>query len=266
MGASAALSQFVPWYWTDVSRWQGLAISATLGALLMIVATLPLAAMPAFNRSASAAPREPWRSLLQAVRESRYRRLLAAYGWIGIVNGLTQTPHELYSINVLRLPYSGRLFLLGLMRAGQSAIAPLAGRWTDRFGNRPVMIVAQLIAAAGSLLLLAARPEFLWPLLGAYLAWIAYAGLNVGLDNIKLKLAPHDNNAPFLAVYHALGDLAGATALAAGGYLFDAAFQRTAGTAPIFAAFLIGSWIARTSAVLLLGRLIEPGARRLSAG
>ena len=46
-------------------------------------------------------------------------------------------------------------------------------------------------------------------------------GLNVGLDNIKLKLAPPDNNAPYVAVYHAVGDLANGVMLIAGGVIYD---------------------------------------------
>ena len=32
--------------------------------------------------------------------------------------------------------------------------------------------------------------------------------LNVGLDSVKLKLAPDDKNAPYLAAFYAMGDLA----------------------------------------------------------
>ncbi|MEX2315823.1 MAG: MFS transporter [Pirellulales bacterium] len=263
MTASAGLALFWPVVWPNVARWQALAFSAFSGAVMMLVAIVPLSAMPAANRTPSATPRAPWRTLLQALIDRRYRRLLAASCWIGIVNGFTQTANEIYPIRVLNLPYGWRLALLGLMRAGQSAIAPWAGRWTDRLGNRPVMIVSQLIAATGSLFLLAARPDFVWPLLGAYVAWIAYAGLNVGLDNVKLKLAPADNNAPYLAVYHAISDLAGGLAIVAGGHLFDKLDSGGSGALQLYAQVFFWGWIARTSAIVFLVRIVEPGAQRL---
>ena len=80
---------------------------------------------------------------------------------------------------------------------------------------------------------------------------------------MKIKLAPPDNNSPYLAVFHATGDLANGLATAAGGVLYDQ--QLLAGTAPLALytqLFLLG-WIGRMLAVVLLARLIEPGAARL---
>jgi MFS family permease len=260
MAASGGLTIFWPRLWPETTPTQTLTLSAATGAVMMVVATLPLMAMASVGQSPSAVPRAPWRSLVAVIVDGRYRRLLAASCWIAAVNGFTQSAQELYPIRILQLPYVGRLVLLGMMRAGQSAIAPTMGRWTDRYGNRPVMMLSQLAAATGSLFLLSARPEFLWPLAGAYVAWMAYAGLNVGLDNVKLKLAAPDNNAPYLAVYHALGDLVGGVAIVAGGFLFTALSQTRGDHLHAYAQFFIGGWIARTSAVFLLARLIEPGA------
>ena len=60
----------------------------------------------------------------------------------------------------------------------------------------------------GPIFFLFATPEWRWLIAGAYIVWIAYAGLNIGLDNIKLKLVPADNNWPFVAVYYAVADFA----------------------------------------------------------
>ena len=50
----------------------------------------------------------------------------------------------------------------------------------------------------------------------------------MGLENIKLKLAPADNNAPFVAIYHATGDLANGIAIVAGGCIYDHIARKTA--------------------------------------
>lgn len=85
--------------------------------------------------------------------------------------------------------------------------------------------------------------------------------LNVGLDTIKLKLAPPDNNSPYLAVFHATGDLANGMATVAGGVFYDQ--QILAGTVSMSFycwLFFLG-WLGRTFAAVLIARLIEPGAR-----
>ena len=147
-----------------------------------------------------------------------------------------------------------------MMRAGQLAIAPWAGRLVDRFGNRPIMIVSQLIVSSGLIFFLVATPERPWLIGGAFLVWSAYAGLNVGLDNIKLKLAPADNNAPFVAIYHATGDFANGIATVIGGCIYDyIVTEKTAATWFYTQIFLIGL-VGRMLAVPLLARLIEPQA------
>jgi hypothetical protein len=109
---------------------------------------------------------------------------------------------------------------------------------------------------------LAATPERPWIVAGAFVVWIAYAGLNVGLDNIKLKLAPGDNNAPYLAVYYSLGDLINGVAAIGGGLIVD----RLTSESPslrLYAQVFLLAWIGRTMAAGLLARLIEPGSRKL---
>src|SRR6476469_8320564 len=148
------------------------------------------------------------------------------------------------------------------MRAGQLAIAPWAGRLVDRFGNRPVMIVSQFIVSSGLIFFLVATPERPWLIGGAFLVWSAYAGLNVGLDNIKLKLAPADNNAPFVAIYYATGDLANGVATVIGGCIYDHLAAQKTGMISFYTQIFVLGLVWRLLAVPLLAWLIEPGARR----
>ena len=179
-----------------------LALSAACGAVFILLAVLPLALMPGVEYLPSAVPRLPWRNVLRAMSQRPYRQLVLFSGAFAFVNGITQAAQGTYPPRVLDVPYHGLQTLLATMRAGQMAIAPTMGRWCDAFGSRPVMIVSQLVVATGPLFLFMATRERWWWLVGAYVVWIAYAGLNVGLDNIKLKLAPADNNAPYLAAYY----------------------------------------------------------------
>jgi MFS family permease len=199
--ASAALAILWAWLIPHASRWEPLALSAAIGAVMMVLAVVPLVLMPGLPNSPSAVPRAPWRSIRRALVDPAYARLLLFYFWFSIANGVTATAQEKFPISVLNIVYPVRQLLQGMMRAGQMAIAPWVGRLVDRVGNRPVMIVSQLIVSTGLLFFLIATPERPWVIGGAFLVWSAYAGLNVGLDNIKLKLAPADNNAPFVAIY-----------------------------------------------------------------
>jgi MFS family permease len=230
---------------------------------MMLMAVMPLVGMPGVNHAPSAVPRTPWRSLLAALVDRPYRRLLAFNCWLAFVQGATGAAQALYPIRVLGLSYPKLQGWYGVMFAGQSGIAPWMGRLVDRFGSRPVMIVTGLIVAAGPLFFLFSTPQRPWLVGGAFVAWIAYAGLNVGLDNIKLKLAPADNNAPYLAVYHATGELANGIAAVGGGMLFDVLTGGGPEALRVYAYLFFSAWIARTMAVALVARLIEPEARGL---
>jgi predicted MFS family arabinose efflux permease len=241
-----------------------LAFSAAVGALVMLDAVVPLVRMPAAQRAPSAIPRAPWRTMARALIDPAYFRLIAFSCFFSIVNGATATAQELYPNRVLGISYAARQGLQGMMRAGQWSIAPWMGRMVDRWGNRPVMIVSQLVTATGPLFFLFATPEQRWLVAGAFVAWIAYAGLNVGLDNLKLKLAPADNNAPYLAVYYAVCDLANGLATVLGGVLIERVFASDAETAMrIYVWAFIAGWLGRTVAAAVAATLIEPGAKRL---
>lgn len=260
---SVTLASLWLWMLPKAPRWEPLALSAAIGAVLMIVAVVPLALMPGMPHAPSAIPHAPWRSLGRALIDPAYARLLLFIFWFSIANGVTAAAQEVYPIRVLDMAYSIRQVLQGIMRTGQLAIAPWVGRMIDQFGNRPIMIVSQLIVSTGTLFYLVATKDYSWLIAGAYIVWVAYAGLNIGLDNIKLKLAPDDNNAPFIAIYHAVGDLANGIAIVAGGAILDYITAKGSGALPIYTTIFIVGFLGRLLVVPLLARLIEPGARRL---
>jgi MFS family permease len=243
--------------------WPALSISAATGAVMMLLATIPLAAMPAIQQAPSAVPRRPWRSLAGVLVDRPYRRLLAFSCWFALASGFVLSAQNRYQVRELEIPYVWTLALSSLMWAGQSVVAPRAGRLTDRYGNRPVMIVSLLVASTGLLFFLAATPQAPWPFAGAYLVWIAYAGLNVGLDNSKLKFASADNNMPYVATYHSVSDFANGIAIICGGLLYDRLVAGGSDALQLYAQLFFWGWVARTSAVVFLARLIEPEARRL---
>lgn len=262
--ASALLALLWSRLLPEAARWQPLALSAAAGAGFMLLSVAPLWRMPATAQAPSASPAAPWRTLLTALADPAYRRLMTFTCCFSCVNGIPAAAQEMFPIRVLGVSYATLQALRGFMRAGQFAVAPRVGRLVDRFGNRPVMIVAQLLVATATLFYLPAAPGQWWWLVGAHLAWVAYAGLNVGLDNIKLKLAPQDNNAPYLAIYQASSDFVHGLTMVAGGALIDNRLRTGDSTAfALYTRLFLFAWIGRTLLVVLLARLIEPGAREL---
>jgi MFS family permease len=263
IGSSIGLS----WLWDRLlpgsPSWQPLAASAAVGALFIAAAVFPLMLMPAVEYTPSAVPRRPWRAMARATFQPPYSRLLAFSCFFAVVNGITGAAQNLYPKRVLGVSYAGMRTISGMMRVGQSAIAPAMGRLTDAWGNRPVMILSQLVVATGPLFFYLATPEHWWWLVVAYVVWIAYAGLNVGLDNVKLKLAPADNNAPYLSVYYAVSDLAYGASTVIGGICFDQLLNKGRDAMAVYAGLFIAGWIGRTLSATLLFWLPEQGALRL---
>ena len=195
-----------------------------------------------------------------------FRRLLVYRCWFSFFNGITQAAQNVYvyvlGIGVLPM----QLMQLG-MRGGQMALSPTIGRSSDRVGNRPILELSQALVAIGPLFYLLATPAHPWWVAGAWVAWSAYAGLNICLTNIMLKLAPPQNNASYIAAFEALGGVAYGLSTLAGGVLLDqlrdAQFHVTLGGVDLdhFAIlFLVGA-VTRALGVVWLARVPEPGAK-----
>jgi MFS family permease len=244
-------------------RVHALAVSAACGAVFMLAAVVPLVLLPGVEFSPSAVPRTPWREIVRAMSRQPYRQLVVFSCAFAFVNGITQAAQGTFAPRVLKISYQGMQTIIATMRAGQMAIAPTMGRWCDTYGSRPVMIMSQLVVATGPLFLFMATRETWWWLLGAYLAWIAYAGLNVGLDDVKLKLAPSDNNAPYLAAYYSASNLIFGSSILIAGWTFDRLEDRGFNTLSIYAGTFLVGWIGRTLVAALLVPIREPGAWRM---
>ena len=110
-------------------------------------------------------------------------------------------------------------------------------------------------------------PDGRWWFVGAWVLWIAYAGINVCLPNLMLKLSPDESNTPYIATFYAVTGLCYAANTIVGGVLYDRYRDHTF---TFFAdltldyyqwIFLLG-WIARSLGVLVLLLVIEDPGRR----
>ena len=152
------------------------------------------------------------------------------------------------------------------MRLGQLTVSPWMGRLADRVGNRSVMLGCLLLVAQGPLFYLLSTPDRRWWIIGAWIVWIAYAGINVCLPNLLLKLSPGESNTPYIATFYAVTGLSYAANTILGGALFDRYRDWTCTCCGVVldyyqGIFLLG-WIARSMGVLVLLFVIEGQGQR----
>ena len=245
-------------------RWIAYAISACAGACVMAIAVLPLAWMPNVPTAAPKAHGFRWRRLWRVVVDRDYRRLITFSCWFGFFNGLTQAAQFIYPSRVLGFEYFEWLALRSGLRAGQTMVSPALGRCVDRLGNIPVMLACQALVASGPLFFLLATPSARWWIAVAYVVWIAYAGLNIGLPNLMLGLSPRSSDTSYIAVYFAASELCYGLGTVLGGLLLDRLRQQGVTISiesVVFDAFgimfLIGL-ATRAIGVLLVARIREP--------
>ncbi len=244
----------------------GYSITNGIGALCLLASLWPLWRMPAVG-SVPEPSGLTWRGMLAPFANLRYARLLTFRGWLSIANGITQAAQAIFPKAILHLGVGDLAVMHTSMRIGQMTTSPLVGRWGDRYGNRPVLIICQVLVSAAMLFYLFATPKHPWILLGAWLLFTGYVGHNVCLPNLMLKLAPDGNRSPYVAAHEALSSVAHAVATVLGGELFDwlkvrlAESSSTAGALGIkwdhFAVLFLAGFLARSLAVPLMAWVKE---------
>jgi hypothetical protein len=253
------------WGWQGMHpespRWVAYVITATLGACLMLAALVPLALIPAAARSRSARRGATLGAMLAPLADSRFLRLVLFGCWFSLANGLTQSAQYSYPKQVLGIILFAMLAMQTGMRLGQLTVSPWLGRLADRLGNRPVMMACLLLVAQGPLFYFFSTPQSPWWIVGAWAVWIAYAGINVCLPNLMLKLAPGQSNTPYIATFYAATGLCYAANTILGGALFDWFGDSTwtcfgAEIDYYQAVFLLG-WLARSLGLVVLCLVIE---------
>ncbi len=257
IGASVALNRAWLTYAPDVERWAPLALSAVLGSLMLLLAVAPLCWLPAIEPAHPRRSVSSWRQLATALVDPAYRRLLMYSCWLAFANGVTGAANYLYGARVLGIEYNQMVGLRSMMYAGQTALAPAAGRWIDHHGTRWLLTGAQLVVATGPLFYLLASPAQPWWVAGAFVVWMAYAGVNVSLDTLKLKLSPTRTTGPPLAVYHALSDLVSGATLVAAGTFYDTLSSVDSSALWLFSSLFVAGWCLRSLAAALAWRIPE---------
>jgi len=261
------------WWWrktfTSSPGWIAYALPTVVGGCFMIASLLPLARIPRLATSRIVRLGATWASMLAPFADRRFQRLLLFGCWFSLSNGLTQSAQFSYPRQILAAGtvVFAMLYMQTGMRIGQLAVSPFLGRLADRAGNRPVMIGSLLLVAQGPLFYFFATREQPWWLVGAWTVWIAYAGLNVCLPNLMLKLSPGESNTPYIATYYTVTCLCYAFNTIVGGALSDRFGESTfcffGGVAcGYYRLLFLAGWIARSLGLIVLLCVIEGDARQ----
>lgn len=270
MLVAALFTMFVRDAWPELPKWLVYVLTAEVGVVMMALSLLPLAAMPDPGCERNSEPQVPAarRSLLAPLTDKRFRRLIYFGCWFSFFNGVTQSVQYLYPARVLAISLGFMLLLKMGMRLGQLGISPTMGRLADRFGNRPVMLLTLPIVASGPLFYFFSTPDQWYWMIGAWVVWIAYAGINVCLPNLMLKLAPGEEKEAYIASFYAISGLCIAASTLLGGWLFDrygeAMFCVGRRELDFYQASFLFGWVTRTMGVLVLWFVVEQAAANRS--
>ncbi|QGJ69184.1 Hypothetical protein PBC10988_8520 [Planctomycetales bacterium 10988] len=226
-----------------------------LGCSSLIIAVIPLAFIRQVPATQSVSP---WsiRPLLAPLQSSALRGFLLYACWFSFANGITQSAQGIYPKAILAISLSYLLLLRSGMRIGQWLVSPQVGRWADRWGNRKILIASQMLVAFGPLFYFLASKDSPHWIIGAWLVWIAYAGLNISLPAYLLKIVPSQWNQSGLSLYFAFGGIFYAIGTLLGGTIVDlfAPFDATLDTKIAFYGqfFIIGCCLRMLGVPLLL--------------
>jgi MFS family permease len=261
------------------------ALTSALGALCLQASLVPLLLMPgrsdpsrrgqsiplkvraAANELQETAATERGlqaQSSWTALADSRFRRLLAFGCWVAVANGVSQSAQNIYPKAVLQFGVYDLAWMRLAMQIGQIAYSRWAGGFSDRRGNRLLLIVSQSIVAVGPLFYAFATPSNRWLVLGAWIVWSAFAGLNIGLPNYMFQLASAGASAAYVGAYFGLTNVFYAATTVAAGLAFDAlgrpgatSYLSAIGLDRFAALFLLSAMLRALSVAWLIG-LKEP--------
>ena len=251
------------------------AIPTALGALCLLGSLVPLALMPASRRYPRPDPQFLQLAILSPFVDRRFWRFLIFRSWFSLANGISQTVQNvIYPKDILGFGVGPMSAMKVSTQLGQMVASHRVGRWSDRFGNRPVLMVAQGCVSLSLVFYILARgPDTRWLLLGAWILFAAYVAHNICLPNLVLKLAPAVEVPAYVASNEALGSLFHSVATIGGGLLFDWLQAHSSDTAaePYRSCLIVLAvgLAMRSVGIVLLATIQEPGAwtwREILAG
>lgn len=237
-----------------------------VGAGFLLASLMPLFFMPATRRYPRPEAQLVWAAIRAPFVDRRFWPVLVFRGWFSLANGISQlVQNVIYPKDILQFGVLPLSLLRVVTGVGQLGGSRFVGKWSDRFGNRPVLMAAQACVSLSLVFFLVARPETRWLLVGAWVLYAAYIGHNICLPNLVLKLSPELERPGYVASNEAIGSLTHSIATIGGGLLFDYLQALSAQVTPTVTyrnclLILVLGLVMRSFGVVLLAAIREPGA------
>lgn len=253
--------------WGDVER-GGLGGFVLVFAMAMACGMVSLALLtriPPGTAPARPTHREPFgRMLLDPLRESNYRRIVVFYAIWNLAVNVATPLFAVFFLEKLGLPVWFVVVLNTLNNISGLAANNFWTRLAQRFGMKPIVLVASLGDALYPLCLVFVDAPWAWVLLLIHFTGVFSAPVAIGPDNFILKLAPERNGSSYMAVFKTVVGLATALAAVLGGWLAGAlsGSELTIGAMTLGGlkvVFLI-SFVGRIASLSFLRGVREPGA------
>ena len=247
--------------------WYGYTLCAALGATFMASAVWPLLRASNASRQdidSSESNTVQLSDIFAPFRDAEFRRFLAYGGWFSFSNGIAILPITIYRIYVLGVSYGFHLTMDGASQGVQSLVMPGCGRALDRWGGVPILTISQVFVALAMVFYLLASPSHWWWIVGSYVLWIAYAGINTAMPKLMLSFSPPGQYAAYSAAWFATLELVFGLTLLAGGLLFDWAKENLSSWLPEswqidhFTVLLALGLVLRLTASVWASRIREP--------
>ena len=161
----------------------------------------------------------PWKEWLVPFRNKNFRWFIIARMFWVLSVGVASPYFSVYLIKNLKLDYSTIQFFNLIATAGALYCMRFWGRLIDHFGNKPLLILSNIMKALYPLGWLLITPTDYWLVLPFVQLLCCFdSGINLSSSNLLLKLSPKGDNTVYLSTYTACINLSLAISPLIGGW------------------------------------------------
>jgi MFS family permease len=145
------------------------------------------------------------KSLLQPLKDPNYRMLLIYQSVWTFATNLAVPFFTVYQLSLLKIPVSMVIIFSILNQLAVALFVKIWGMYTDRFSNKTILQICSpvfLLCILGwTYTSLPGSYALTLPLVGLlhFVSGAAFAGINLAITNISIKLAPKDNTVSYIS-------------------------------------------------------------------
>ena len=236
-----------------------------VGSIAGLVVVVFLGRLPKPEIEHRKTRREPLLATLKRpAADPAFRPLLTFVGLWGFAVGLIGPFTTVYMLEELHLSFLTAT-ALNLVPAGLIALTQVYwGQLSDRFGCKPVLWSASFLIILVPALWMASSVDRSWPIIiGQVVSGFGWAAYHIAMNNLVLKLAPHQNRSSYVASIGSMFAVSQAVAPLCAGAMIS--IVKGMGADPLTPYYILfgTSAVLRMSIVPLLGKIREEGGAPL---